>query len=109
MQVNFCRVFVYQAISASLYISVHLYVAVNVLSVRSKETLLAGVVCTNIGCGGGLRGSQREVARHGPTPVQAHTHTQLLKQEAPNHTPHREKREHTQAQAHKRKGLLLFL
>lgn len=72
---NFCRVSSYFCLSASLYISVHLYVAVNILSVQSKATLLAGVVCTNIGCGGGLRGSQREVARHGPTLVQAHTHT----------------------------------
>lgn len=96
-----------------VYFCAFVCVVVNVLSMRSKATLLAGAVCTNIGCGGGLRGSQREVARHGPTPVQAHTYThtntQLLEQEAPNHTPHREKREHTQAQAHKRKGLLLLL
>lgn len=99
MQVNFCRVFVYQVISASLYISVHLYVAVNVLSVRSKETLLAGVVCTNIGCGGGLRGSQREVARHGPTPVQAHTHTHTAAKagSSKSYTPPGEARTHTGA------------
>lgn len=71
---------------------------VNVLSVRSTATLLAGAVCTNIGCGGGLRGSQGEVGRHGPTLAYSHTHTWLLKQEAPNHTtppPQGDVRTHT--------------
>lgn len=89
VQVKFCHVFVYQAISDSphLCFCAFVCVVVNVLSVRSTATLLAGAVCTNIGCGGGLRGSQGEVGRHGPTLVHAHTHTWLLKQEAPNHTP----------------------
>lgn len=41
----------------------------------------------------------------------ARAHAQLVKQEAPNHTPPMEMREHTQAQrhTHRRKGLLLLL
>lgn len=90
-------------LSASPYISVHLCVVVNVLSMRSKATLLAGAVCTNIGCGGGLRGSQREVARHGPTPVQAGTHIHTHKHTAAkagsskSYTPPGEARTHTGA------------
>lgn len=95
----------------SVYFCAFVCVVVNVLSMRSKATLLAGAVCTNIGCGGGLRGSQREVARHGPTPVQAHTHKHAAAKagSSKSYTPPGEARTHTQAQAYKRKGPLLLL
>lgn len=70
-------------------------VVVTVLSVRSRATLLAGAVCTNIGCGGGLRGSQGEVGKHGPTLVHAHTHTASEAGSSKSYTPFGDARTHT--------------
>lgn len=77
MNFGLVLVLVYQAISTSPYLGAFVCVVVTVLSVRSRATLLAGAVCTNIGCGGGLRGSQREVGRHGPTRVHARIHSAM--------------------------------
>lgn len=53
---------------------------------EAEQRSWPAAVCTNIGCGGGLRGSRGEVGRHGPTLAHAsaharthtlsHTHTQ---------------------------------
>ena len=85
-------------------------VVVNALSVRSRATFLAGAVCTNIGCGGGLRGSQGKwegmgqpwyVHAHAHTHGQTHTHARARTHTATeagsskSYTPLRDARTHT--------------